>query len=217
MTRDGPEHGPESFQPRHQPGHRTLVEPDGVGPGRDHPEDLLQIYVPLAQDTVGDVYLLVRSDAGRAEELERAVQRVIAGEVNERAVLSIRPALDATVAIYNDQSESLERRVRSGLDDRQTLAFAIKKGNTELLREYLQERVIRNEGLDLLVARAPGMAPVFVAEDPQFLHGVVRLGERAEHAVGDPPQMGPLLLEPLSQPVALAHSSHPFGRPVSSV
>ena len=101
------------------------------------------------------------------------VQRVIAGEVNERAVLSIRPAVDATIAIYNDQAGSLERRVRSGLDDRQTLAFAIKKRNSGLLREYLESRVMRNEGLDLLVARAPGMDPVFVADDPQFLQGVV--------------------------------------------
>src|SRR5688572_27105046 len=116
------------------------------------------------------------------------VQRVIAGEVNERAVLSIRPALDATAGIYNDQSESLERRVRSALDDRQTLAFAIKKGNTELLREYLQERVMRNEGLDLLVARAPGMAPVFVAEDPLFLEGVVR--PTVEQVLNEPDSVG---------------------------
>src|SRR6266540_1772625 len=36
----------------------------------------------------------------------------------------------------------------------------------------------------------------------------IRLSERAEHAVGHRPQVGPVLLEPLRQPVALVHRSH---------
>jgi putative ABC transport system permease protein len=55
-------------------------------------EELLQVYVPLAQDTVGDAYLLVRSDAGRAEDLERTVQRVIARHDREQLV-GVRPAV----------------------------------------------------------------------------------------------------------------------------
>ena len=35
---------------------------------------------------------------------------------------------------------------------------------------------------------------------PRLLHGVVGLGERAEHPVGHGPQVGPVLLEPLGQP-----------------
>jgi hypothetical protein len=40
---------------------------------------------------------------------------------------------------------------------------------------------------------------------PRLLHGVVRLTHGAEHAVGYRPKMGPMLLEPLRQPVALIH------------
>ena len=79
-------------------GERPAVEAEIVGVARQvkgsptETEDLLQIYVPLAQDTVGDVYLLVRSGAGRAEELERAVQRVIASHDREQLV-SVRDAM----------------------------------------------------------------------------------------------------------------------------
>jgi putative ABC transport system permease protein len=54
--------------------------------------DLLQVYVPLAQDTVGDVYLLVRAEAGRVEELERSVRRVIGSHDREQLV-SVRDAM----------------------------------------------------------------------------------------------------------------------------
>ena len=40
---------------------------------------------------------------------------------------------------------------------------------------------------------------------PGLLHGVVGLGHRAQHPVGDRPQARPVLLEPLGQPVLLAH------------
>jgi hypothetical protein len=43
---------------------------------------------------------------------------------------------------------------------------------------------------------------------PGFLHGIVRLARRAEHSVGDGPQMGPVLLEPFGQPVGFVHRSH---------
>jgi putative ABC transport system permease protein len=54
--------------------------------------DLLQIYVPLAQDTVGDAYLLVRMDAERADELESTVRRVIANHDREQLV-GVRDAM----------------------------------------------------------------------------------------------------------------------------
>ena len=42
---------------------------------------------------------------------------------------------------------------------------------------------------------------------PRLLHGVVGLAQRAEHAVGHRPQVGPVLLEPLGQPFVLVHLS----------
>src|SRR5439155_18199646 len=46
---------------------------------------------------------------------------------------------------------------------------------------------------------------------PGVLDGVVGLGERAEHSVGHRPQMGPVLLEAVGQPLlllVLVHRSH---------
>lgn len=44
---------------------------------------------------------------------------------------------------------------------------------------------------------------------PGFLNGVVRLGQRSQHPVGHGPQARPVLLEPLREPLALIHVSHP--------
>ena len=123
------------------------------------------------------------------------VQRVIAGEVNERAVLSIRPALDATVAIYNDEVEALDSRVRRGLDDREILVRAIEKRDTEGLRSYLRSRIETAVGLDLLVATAPGMPPVFVADDPRFLRGIVR--PTVDQVLEEPSAVGVARTDPL--------------------
>ena len=41
--------------------------------------------------------------------------------------------------------------------------------------------------------------------DPRFLDGVVRIGQGAEHAVGDAAQVGAVCLEALGQPGVLIH------------
>jgi hypothetical protein len=45
---------------------------------------------------------------------------------------------------------------------------------------------------------------------PGFLHGVIGFVQRAEHPVGHRPEVIPIGLEPLRQPVALVHRSHSF-------
>jgi putative ABC transport system permease protein len=44
----------------------------------DAPEELLQVYVPLAQFPTGDVYMVVQPSAGKAETLTPLVRRVVA-------------------------------------------------------------------------------------------------------------------------------------------
>ncbi len=100
------------------------------------------------------------------------VQRVIASEVNERAVLSIRPALDATVSIYNDQSALLEKRLRSTIDDKGDLGRLLTRGTTGELKEYLHQRLRRSEGIDLLIVTRPESAALLVASEPRFLPDV---------------------------------------------
>jgi putative ABC transport system permease protein len=49
----------------------------------------VQVYVPLAQDTAGDIYLLVRPALGRAEALAGPVRAAI-GRVDKQQLVSIR-------------------------------------------------------------------------------------------------------------------------------
>jgi hypothetical protein len=44
--------------------------------------------------------------------------------------------------------------------------------------------------------------------EPGFLDGVVRLAHGTEHPVGHRPEVGPVGLEALGQPVVLVHRSH---------
>ncbi|RPJ53907.1 MAG: ABC transporter permease [Acidobacteria bacterium] len=52
-------------------------------------EDLIQIYVPLAQDTPGDIFMIVRPASGRAEALAPAVRAAMA-RVDKQQLVSVR-------------------------------------------------------------------------------------------------------------------------------
>ncbi len=54
-------------------------------------------------------------------------------------------------------------------------------------------------------ARAEHVEADAAEAEPGFLHGVVGLGERAEHAVGHPAQVAAVLLETFRQQVAFGH------------
>ena len=55
----------------------------------DETEDLVQIYVPLAQDLQGDIFMVVRPVAGRADLLAPAVRSAI-GRVDKEQLVSVR-------------------------------------------------------------------------------------------------------------------------------
>ena len=48
-----------------------------------------------------------------------------------------------------------------------------------------------------------------VETQPRFLHRVLGLAQRAEHAVGHSAQPRPVLFEPLGQPALLVHVTFP--------
>ena len=58
----------------------------------DEPADLIQIYVPLAQDTPGDIVMLVTPASGRAEALTPAVRQAIA-RVDTEQLVSVRSVM----------------------------------------------------------------------------------------------------------------------------
>lgn len=100
------------------------------------------------------------------------VQRVIVGEISRRAVLSLRPALDATVAIYNRQAESLDRRVRSAVDDERRFGELFQSGRQEPLESFLEDRVEESIDLDFLLAVDDGGEVIgYAARQPGFLAG----------------------------------------------
>ena len=55
----------------------------------DEADDLVQIYVPMAQDPVDDIYLVVRPSSGRAEALASSVRAAI-GRVDKEQLVSVR-------------------------------------------------------------------------------------------------------------------------------
>ncbi|MPZ21530.1 MAG: FtsX-like permease family protein [Luteitalea sp.] len=71
------------------------VEREIVGVARqvkgrpDETEDLVQIYVPMAQNVVDDIYLVVRPASGRAEALAPSVRAAIA-RVDKEQLVSVR-------------------------------------------------------------------------------------------------------------------------------
>ena len=103
------------------------------------------------------------------------VQRVIVGEISRRAVLSLRPALDATVAIYNRQAESLDRLVRSSVDGDARFARLFQRGETAPLESYLGGTLDESLDLDFLVAlNQSGRVIASASRDPSFLAGFAR-------------------------------------------
>ena len=55
----------------------------------DEPEDLMQVYVPLAQDPMDDMFLVVRPESGPAEALAPAVRAAI-GRIDKEQLVSVR-------------------------------------------------------------------------------------------------------------------------------
>jgi putative ABC transport system permease protein len=58
----------------------------------DELEDLVQVYVPLAQDPVDDIYLAVRPSSGRADLLAGSVRAAI-GRIDKEQLVSVRDVM----------------------------------------------------------------------------------------------------------------------------
>ena len=58
----------------------------------DEMEDLVQLYVPMAQDAMDDIFLLVRAASGRAEALAPSVRAAI-GRIDREQLVSVREVM----------------------------------------------------------------------------------------------------------------------------
>ncbi len=100
------------------------------------------------------------------------VQRVIVGEISRRAVLSLRPTLDATVAIYNREEESLDQRVRRTVEGDQRFTALFRTGREVALGNYLERRLEESLDLDFLVALGRNDQVLgYASKAPSFLPG----------------------------------------------
>jgi diguanylate cyclase (GGDEF)-like protein len=99
------------------------------------------------------------------------VQQVVGGELERRAVLSLRPALDSATTFYNGRVEILEPEVRSRVGSR-AFARSIAGGTDAELRAHLETVIEDSDALDVLIVRDPaGRIRSAAASEPDLVPG----------------------------------------------
>src|SRR3712207_6584171 len=99
------------------------------------------------------------------------VQRVIGEEIGERAIISLRPALDATISLYNSRSEVMLRRTQNAVDD-ESFPRLLQQGTTRPLEQFLQRQLDQTTDIDFLVVTNRSGALVASASKPShFVEG----------------------------------------------
>jgi putative ABC transport system permease protein len=100
-----------SGSPQAKPVIREIVGVARQVKGRpDELEDLLQIYVPVAQDPTDDIYLAVRSSTSSAEALTPSVRAAIA-RVDKEQLVSVREVMTLEDIAWNATSRQRFRAV----------------------------------------------------------------------------------------------------------
>lgn len=79
------------------------------------------------------------------------VRRVVVGEIARRAVISLAPALDASVALYNDRVEAIDPRVRAAVNV-PSFAEAMQEGDVQAVQQFLSQEVRETRNTDFFVA-----------------------------------------------------------------
>lgn len=101
------------------------------------------------------------------------VQRVVVNEISRRAVLSLAPALDATVALYQDRAVALDDRVR-GTVGIAKLADVLRSDPDEA-EMFLESRLVATDNLDFFVAYdRKGNRLAYAASTGSFVDGFPR-------------------------------------------
>jgi putative ABC transport system permease protein len=97
--------------PQAKPQIREIVGVARQVKGRpDEAEDLLQIYVPMAQDPTDDIYLAVRASRGSAEALTPSVRAAI-GRVDKQQLVSVRDVMTLEDVRWNATSRQRFRAI----------------------------------------------------------------------------------------------------------
>lgn len=100
------------------------------------------------------------------------VQRVVVGEVNRRAEISLAPALDSITVLYNDRSEGIDERVHAAVD-RTAIREALDTGSRLEIDTLLQLRLDATQGIDfMLLLDEDGAVRGFARNRARFVPGV---------------------------------------------
>lgn len=133
------------------------------------------------------------------------VQRVIIGEISRRADLSLRPALDATVAIYNGQIEALDRRVRTLVENDRRFARLVERGDDASLSQHLHARLSETPDIDFLAVSVRG-ADLIASKPGDFVQGVEQ--PDVEAILTSPAGTGPGFARTSEIPISVAGSQN---------
>ncbi len=99
------------------------------------------------------------------------VQRLVVREISNRAVSSLGPALDSTIAIYNDRVDVLDDRVRAAVMSPR-LGRLLLAHNGSAVHKVLTRTLARGDGIDFISVLDGAPAPVASASRPgEFLKG----------------------------------------------
>jgi hypothetical protein len=152
-----------------------------------------------------------RGSARQARDvLERQVEHVVQDE---------RQPLGRAQGVEHDQQGQADRVGQQRLELRLQLVVRADQGVGQAHAEgFFPPYVPRAQHVQADPGHDRGEPPAQVLHlvpagpaqpQPGVLHGVVGLGERAQHPVGDCPQVAPVLFELFGQPLVFVHMSHP--------
>jgi diguanylate cyclase (GGDEF)-like protein len=100
------------------------------------------------------------------------VQRVIIGEIDRRALLSLHPALDATVAQYNGRLEEAEPRTRAAVESEPDLGRMLQIEAVPAIETLFERELEASGDLNFLLASTPDGEPLaFAANQASFVPG----------------------------------------------
>ena len=107
------------------------------------------------------------------------VHRVVVGEVKDRALIALQPALNTALASYNGRAPYIDGLVDQAVDDEAALGGALEAGDEEL-EAFLEQRIGRSTGVDfLMVLNDSGRVVAFSATQPNFAKGFEAPSSRA--------------------------------------
>lgn len=107
-----------------------------------------------------------------------ALQRVVVGEITRRAEMSLGPALDATIIVYDDRSRSIDEQIAAAVASPRFLNL-VEQRDRARLEAHLLRSLDRGDTLDFFVVLDNARRVIASASTPgSFLPAVVRPGPK---------------------------------------